>query len=122
MGRNLDHSHGRGVASLLLEKSLESLFGFLRSIKTPAFSLGPSQNKIVAVIGPLLVHDPLSRDLTTFIVGIGIIGLALFATAKVAVTMRATVLSFDRSDTIENAATKNAAHHILVLNQLTTPP
>jgi hypothetical protein len=36
--------------------------------------------------------------------------------------MRATILSFDRSDDIENAATKKAAHHIFVLNQLTTPP
>jgi hypothetical protein len=122
MGRNLVHSRGRGVVSLLLEKSLQRLFGLLRSIQPPAFSLGPSQGKIVAVIGSFLVYDPLSWNFTTFIVGIGIIGLALFATAKVTVTMRATVLSFDRSDNIENAATKNAAHHIFVLDQLTPPP
>ena len=109
------------VSSLLLEKGLERLLGLSHSVKTPAFSFGSSQGKEVAVVGSFLVHDPLGQDFTTFIVGIGVIELALLATAQVALTVRASVLSLYWARKIESAATKNAAHHGSILSQLIIP-
>ncbi len=81
----------RFLPPLLLEEGLQRVFGILCPVH-PSFGriLG---HIVITEIGPLFVHNALSDNFLAFIVGIGLVEIALLTTLKVSIAMRTSIAS-----------------------------
>ena len=69
---------------------------------------------MLALVGPFLVHDALGVNFPALVIGFGVEGFALFATAKIPVAVRARVAPDDLAADIQHAMTKGAIHQIML--------
>jgi hypothetical protein len=76
--------------TLFFEESLKGHFCILGLVYVSLWRT--PWDKVIAEIGPLFIHDPLCRDFPAFVVGMGVIELALSATAKVPTAMKTGIL------------------------------
>jgi hypothetical protein len=99
------------VRLFLFEKGLEGIPGlFCTAGFPPGGAFGPTDQIMVAEVGPFLVQDAMGRDLSALVVGIWIVSLALFAAAKIPFTVRARIPPADRPVDRQGTSAKSTIH------------
>jgi hypothetical protein len=80
---------------LFFKQGFQSFFGLDCLTHSRVAGLGPSGNKVVAKIFPILFNHTIRLDLPAFIVGIVIIEIALPTAPEIAMAVRACISSSD---------------------------